>query len=181
MSLSLDNYYKNIIVYDLISKLNIQNIYKIPKITKINLSIIFKKKKKKDLLTVFLFLNLLTNQIPFFIQSKKNSIILKIKKNAIIGFKIILRKKYIYIFLEKILFFIFPNIKKKSYYFLKNNKNFNFKINNLLNFFEFNKEFIKFKEIFYLSLFVSVNSHNCNYKSDLYTLLNFFFFSNIKN
>ena len=174
-TLSLNNYYNNIIVYDLIIKLNIQNIHKIPKIKKINLNINFdKNKKKKEILNILLFFNLLTNQIPCFIKSKKNLVIVKVKKNSIIGFKMILYRKNIYIFLEKILFFILPNIKKKKNYFLKNNNNFNFKIVNLLNFSEFKNELLKFKEIFNISLFVSINTDNCKYNLDLYTLLNFF-------
>lgn len=181
MTLSLNNYYQNIIVYDLITKLNIQNIHNIPKITKIHLNINLKTKtKKKELLNTLLFFNLLTNQIPFLIKSKKKLVIIKIKKNSIIGFKITLYQKNIYIFLEKILFFILPNIKKKKIYFLKNKETFNFKISNLFNFSEFKNEFFKFKEIFYLSLFVSININNCEYKNNLYTLLNSFFFFNIK-
>ena len=118
MTLSLNNYYQNIIVYDLITKLNIQNIHNIPKITKIHLNINLKTKtKKKELLNTLLFFNLLTNQIPFLIKLKKKLVIIKIKKNSIIKFKITLYQKNIYIFLEKILFFILPNIKKKKFIF----------------------------------------------------------------
>jgi len=42
MEKNLQNHYKNIIIYDLLTKINFQNIFEIPKITKICLNIGFK-------------------------------------------------------------------------------------------------------------------------------------------
>ena len=112
MSFSTEN--KNIILYSFLSKLNLQNIFEIPKITKICLNIGFKDSniEKKKLINIILFLKLITNQKPLITKSKKNIIFLKIKKNSIIGCKITLRKKNIFFFLEKVLIFILPNLTK---------------------------------------------------------------------
>lgn len=85
--MNLKNYYNSLIIYDLISKLNIKNIYTIPKITKIYLNIDFSKKsliEKKRIIKIILFLNLITNQQPFLTKKQKNNIFLKVKKNYLI-------------------------------------------------------------------------------------------------
>lgn len=176
--MNLKNYYNSLIIYDLISKLNIKNIYTIPKITKIYLNIDFSKKtliEKKRIIKIILFLNLITNQQPFLTKKQKNNIFLKVKKNSIIGCKITLRKEYIYIFLEKIIFYILPNLKKIKFNMIKINNIFNFKIKNLLNFFEFKNEFFQFKDLSFFSLNISIQTNSKN-NSHLFLLLNSFFF-----
>ena len=112
MNNNIKKHYKNIISYDLLTKLHYKNIFQIPKITKICLNIGFKKAniEKKKLINILVLLKLITNQKPIVTQSKKNNILLKIKKNSIIGCKVTLRKKNIFIFLEKLIIFIIPNI-----------------------------------------------------------------------
>ena len=73
----------------------------------------------KRIIKIILFLNLITNQQPFLTKKQKNNIFLKVKKNSIIGCKITLRKEYIYIFLEKIIFYILPNLKKIKFNMIK--------------------------------------------------------------
>ena len=172
MTTSITNYYKTIIIYDLIQKLNLKNIFQIPKITKINLNITCKKQniKKNKLIYILFFLNILTNQKPCVTKPK---LTLKIKQNKITGCKITLRKQSIFLFLEKLIFFIVPNQKN-----LKFNKKiinvFNFKIVDLINFFEFKNEFFKFKELSDLILNVSIHT-NCTTNKQLNLLLNYFF------
>ena len=127
MEKNLQNHYKNIVIYNLLTKLNFKNIFEIPKINKICLNIGFKEAnlEKKKLINIILLLKLITNQKPLITKSKKNNIFLKIKKNSITGCKITLRKKNIFIFLEKILIFILPNLKKIKIN-LKNKINFYF-------------------------------------------------------
>src|SRR5687768_4488332 len=115
MNKNLKNHYQNVIIYDLITKLHFKNIFKNAKI------------EKKKLINIILLLKLITNQKPIVTKSKKNNIFLKIKKNSIIGCKVTLRKKNIYIFLEKLLIFILPNINKINFN-LKNKNILNFKI-----------------------------------------------------
>lgn len=173
MNKNLKNHYQNVIIYDLITKLNFKNIFEIPKITKICLNIGFKNAniEKKKLINIIILLKLITNQKPIVTKSKKNNIFLKIKKNSIIGCKVTLRKKNIYIFLEKFIIFILPNIDKINFN-LKNKKILNFQIKNVLNFFELKTEFLKFREIPPVDISIHTNSKNNN---ELFTLLNYFF------
>lgn len=176
MNNNLKNYYNNIIVYDLITKGQFKNIFEIPKIKKICLNVGFKKASidKKKLINIIVLLKLLTNQQPSVTKSKKNNIFLKIKKNSIVGCKVTLRSKNIYFFLEKLIFFIIPNIKTIKFN-TKNEKILNFQIKNILNFYEFKKEFIKFKDIPPLDISIHSNTKNFN---NLYTLLNSFYIFN---
>ena len=122
-----------------------------------------------------MLLKLITNQKPLITKSKKNIIFLKIKKNSIIGCKITLRKNNIFFFLEKVLIFILPNINKIK---IKNNTIVNFKINNILYFFEFKTEFLKFKNI--PAIDFSIHTNTTNYNELLLLLNSFFFFFNKK-
>lgn len=112
---------------------------------------------------IALLLRLIINQQILITKSKKNNIILKIKKNDIIGCKLTLRKNNIYFFLEKLLIFILPNIKDFNGLLLnKNSKNIlNFKISNILNFFELEKEFLKFQNI--PNIDINLHSNNISY------------------
>ena len=173
MSKNLQNHYKNIIIYNLVTKLNLKNIFEIPKITKICLNIGCKDTniEKKKLINIILLLKLITNQKPILTNSKKNIIFLKIKKNSIIGCKITLRKNNIFFFLEKIIFFILPNLNKIKIN-LKNKNILNFKIKNILFFFELKTEFLKFKNTPPLDISIHTNVKNNN---ELFLLLNSLF------
>ena len=171
MEKNLQNYYRNITIYNLLTKLNFKNIFEIPKITKICLNIGFQDANinKKKLINIILLLKLITNQKPLLTKSKKNNIFLKIKKNSIIGCKITLRKKNIFIFLEKVLFFILPNLIKIN---LKNKNILNFQIKNILSFFELKTEFLKFKNMPPIDVSIHTNAKNNN---ELFFLLNSLF------
>ena len=171
MTKNLQNHYKNITIYTLITKLNFKNIFKIPKITKICLNVGFPEANinKKKLINIILLLKLITNQKPLLTKSKKNNIFLKIKKDSIIGCKITLRKKNIFNFLEKTLFFIVPKLIKID---LTNKNIFNFKIKNILSFFELKTEFLKFNNIPSMDVSIHTNSQNYN---ELFLLLNLLF------
>ncbi len=170
--MNFNYYYNQIILYDLITKFNFHNIHNLPKITKISLNIglkdsIFNKKKLIYALTV---LKLISNQKPILTKSKKNQLILKIKKGSVVGCKVTLRKKYIYLFLEKFFFFILPNLKKSLFKF--NSNKINFKIQNLLDFKELKQEFMKFKDI--PSIDISIHFNETTEKK-IRTLLNLFY------
>ena len=174
MNNNIKNHYQNIISYDLLTKLNYKNIFQIPKITKICLNIGFKNAniEKKKLINILVLLKLITNQKPIVTQSKKNNIFLKIKKNSIIGCKVTLRKKNIYIFLEKLIIFVIPNLNKKIKINTENTNILNFQIKNILNFFELRKEFLKFRDIPVIDVSIHTNTTN---NKDLFTLLNSLF------
>jgi large subunit ribosomal protein L5 len=171
----IKNHYNHNINYDLITKLNLNNIFKIPKINKIVLNIGLKNSnvEKKKMISIILLLKLIMNQQVLNTKSKKNNIIFKIKKGDIMGCKITLRKKNIYIFLEKLIIFILPNIKDfKGFLINKKNINvLNFRISNFLNFFELEKEFLKFQNLPSIDVNIHTNIISKNY---LIVLLNQF-------
>nr|YP_010117975.1 ribosomal protein L5 [Phytophthora captiosa]QPN53986.1 ribosomal protein L5 [Phytophthora captiosa] len=173
MQKNLQNHYQNVTIFDLITKLTYKNIFEIPQITKICLNIGFKDAnlEKKKLINIILLLKLITNQKPNITKSKKNNIFLKIKKNSIIGCKITLRKKKIFFFLEKLLIFILPNSENINFN-LKNKHILNFKISNILHFFELKTEFLKFRNI--PSIDVSIHT-NVKINQELFLLLNSIF------
>ena len=181
MNNSIKKHFYHIINYDLINKLNLKNIFKIPIIDKIILNIGLKNSniEKKKMILIILLLRLITNQQILNTKSKKNNIIFKIKKGDIIGCKITLRKKNIYIFLEKLIIFVLPNIKDfKGIIINKKNINIlNFKINNILNFFELEKEFLKFQNLPSIDINIHTTSSSFN---NMYTLLNLINISLIK-
>ena len=171
----LKQHYNHIITYDLIQKLNFNNIFKIPVINKIILNIGLKNSnmEKKKMISIVLLLRLIINQQILNTKSKKNNIIFKIKKGDIMGCKITLRKQNTYIFLEKLIIFILPNIKDfKGIYINKKSSNIlNFKIKNILNFFELEKEILKFQNLPFIDISIHTTCKSFNY---LYLLLNQF-------
>lgn len=171
MEKNLQNYYKTITIYDLLAKLNFKNIFNITKITKICINIGFKDANinKKKLINIILLLKIITNQKPLLTKSKKNIVFLKIKKNSIVGCKITLRKKNMFIFLEKLIIFILPNYNKIK---IKNKNIINFNIKNTLNLFELKTEFLKFTNIPPIDISIHTNSTN---KKELFLLLNSIF------
>jgi len=171
---SLQNHYNHTIMYDLITKLNFNNIFKIPAINKIILNVGLKNSntEKKKMIAIILLLKLITNQQILCTKSKKNNIHLKIKKGAIMGCKVTLQKKNIFIFLEKFIIFILPNIKDFEGIFLnKNSQVLNFQIKNLLNFFELEREFLKFQNLPPIDVSLHINNKSI---SNLLILLNQF-------
>lgn len=76
MGKNLQNHYNNVIRYDLLTKLNSQNAFTLPKITKICLNIGFMDAniEKKKLINIILLLKLITNQKPDVTKSKKNNL-----------------------------------------------------------------------------------------------------------
>lgn len=168
----IKNYYKNIFLYDFLLKMSLKNIFQLFKITKICLNLGFKdiNLNKKKLIKFMLFLKLISNQKIKITNSKKNNIFLKIKKNSIIGCKIVLRKENMYIFLEKLILFIIQNLNIKVN--IKNKNILNFQIINFIDFIEFQKEFLKIKELPPLN--ISIHTNTKNYK-ELFLFFNFFF------
>ena len=92
---SLEYYYKTIIKYDLINKFSYSNIKKIPELKKIVLNFGCKSSEIKELATSLLALELIinTNTPIFLTKSKQPNVLLKIRKGAPVGCKVILKKK----------------------------------------------------------------------------------------
>lgn len=156
----LQNHFQHVISYDLITKTTFKNVFEITKITDVYLNIGFpskiNSKRRNDIL---LFFYLLTNKTP---------IIIKKKRKELTGCQIILRKKNIFVFLEKLIIFILPKID--PVYLNPTFTNIlNLKITNVSDFFEFKDELTKFKRIPPINLSLKTNSTNYN---ELFILLN---------
>lgn len=159
--------------HDLIIKqTNNKNIFQLQKLKKINLNIGSKKLELKEIKSIILLLEILSNQKGFITKSKKNKITLKIKKGSIVGCKITLRKKNMFQFFEKLIFFYFPKNKNfkgiKNFY--DNQINLSFKLSNIFELFELTNEFFKFKNI--SNIDITICSSNINKKNSNKVLLN---------
>lgn len=177
-------HYFNIILYDLITKFNYKNIFEIPKINKINLNIGMKhfNSNVKKISSILLLLELITGQNSIYTLSKKNKLVLKIKKGDIIGCKLTLRGIYIYFFLEKLLTVVFPVDKEFKGIFLteKNSNIISFKIKNILNFVEIKKEFLRFKNISHVDVAIQTNCKNSHEFVSFFNSFNSFTFKKRK-
>ena len=84
MKQNLQNHYQNIIMQDLLTKLNFKNIFEIPKITKICLNLGFKnaniEKKKFD---NWLQINITKKKYFYFFRKTSNIYFTKYKSNKI--------------------------------------------------------------------------------------------------
>jgi large subunit ribosomal protein L5 len=160
----LSQHFNNITQKEFISNFYYKNINQIPKIKQIVLNIGIKNivNNKFLILPTFLALELITNSSHQITKSKKNNINLKIKKNNIIGCKIILKKQNVYTFLQKLILFVLPNIKNfkkyKSNIILGNN--ISIIINNLLLFPELEKYFNFFNYLDNLNITIKTTTTN---------------------
>ena len=75
---NIQKHFYHIINYDLINKLNLKNIFKIPIIDKIILNIGLKNSnmEKKKMILIILLLRLIINQQILTTKSKKNNIMI---------------------------------------------------------------------------------------------------------
>jgi len=147
--------------YDLTNKFFYKNTKEIPKVKKIILNFSCKTDDIKQLSASMLFLEIITSKKGKLTISKKSNIILKIKKGNPTGCKIILQKKQLFNFLEKIFIFIFPNLK--SFSGIKLNKNFNskaltFKLLNIFNYNEFKDHYYLFNNLQNLNFIILTTS-----------------------
>lgn len=172
----LKEHYNNVVLYDLITKFNYNSTFEIPKISKVCLNIGIEnvlninRKKISILITLLESISGLSSKSTI---SKKNKIILKIKKGDITGCKTSIQNNNLYNFLNKLLIFILPNDKKCNGFKLdiKNKNTFNFSIKNFFNFAELEKEFFKFKDISYINITIISNTKT---NSELKILLSSF-------
>ena len=147
----LNHYKKNVIVYDLINKFNYKTIKNIPIIDKMILNFGFKNIDSKSLYTSFLALELITGKKGIFTQAKTSNILLKIRKGNPVGCKVVLKKRLMYLFLNKLIIEIFPKMKPLNKILYKNKilntTSTSFTITNILIFSEFEKNYYLFNNL----------------------------------
>jgi large subunit ribosomal protein L5 len=148
----IENYYKNIIKYDLLNRFQYKNLKKLPRLKKIILSFSCKNSNTSQIMPSLLALELITSQKALLTLSKNSNISLKIRKGNPVGCKVILKKKVMYNFLKNLILNILPNLVK----FKKNSLT----LENSLVFSELEQQYYLFKDIPKLNISIVCNSVN---------------------
>jgi large subunit ribosomal protein L5 len=169
----LSNYYKKIIIYDLINKFNYININQIPKLEKIILNFNCNSFDIKKLSTALLTLELISLKKSRITTATKSNITVKIRKGYPVGCKVILKKEKMFSFLFKLLISIFPELRNfKGLIFKKENKNsFSFTIKDLSNFNELKSNFYLFTNLPALNITLTFVNKS---KNEFYYFINSF-------
>jgi large subunit ribosomal protein L5 len=157
----LENYYKQVIQYDLINKFFYSQLKDIPELKKIILNFGCKSFKIKDIAASLLSLELITTKQGIMTQSKRANILLKIRKGYPVGCIVILSKGKMYHFFFKLLTEVFPNLKDfKGIKISKNlkNKSFSLTLLDLINFKELGKQFYLFTDLPPLNIILVTNT-----------------------
>lgn len=130
----LENYYQNVIQYDLINKYQYKNLQNLPRLKKIILNFGYKNSNIKVLASSLLALELIATKRGTMITTKSSHILLKLRKGTPVGCKVILKKKLMYQFFAKLLIDIFPQMKEFKEFYLQHEslqkKTFSFQIKN---------------------------------------------------
>lgn len=160
--------YENNIKYELINKFIYKNIYDIPKMEKINLSLNVNSSDLHTIVSSLVALELLTSQKGFLIRSKTFNLISKIRKGDPVGSKVTLRKDRALYFMQKLIK-VNPTVKKF------NGGHFSFFIKNLMVFKEIESNYHFFRKLNSLNIVVNTT---CKTREELLFLVKFY---NIKS
>ncbi len=104
----LNLWYENVFKKDFIYKCQTTSTYKIPSLKCIVLNL--NNNDVKQILSSISALELITNQKPVFYTAKKSIASFKLRQGAVIGCKVSLRKKYMFDFLDLLIFLVLPKI-----------------------------------------------------------------------
>lgn len=115
----LQEKYKKEVVPKMLEKFGCKNVMAVPKIEKIAVNSGFGKmaagktssEREKVMNNLSDFLSLVTGQKPVFTKAKKSIAAFKLRKGVPIGFKVILRKKRMFDFLERLIGIILPRTR----------------------------------------------------------------------
>lgn len=141
------NYFcQNIVRHDLLNKFKYCALKNIPKIIKIILNFKSDSLKLKEITKFLLILELITNNKVNPIKSNVFNLTIKLKKGTPIGCKVALHKNFLYYFLIKLIFEIFPK-NTNGFLNLKNNLQLALKLKNILNFFEIERKYYLFNTL----------------------------------
>nr|YP_010041693.1 ribosomal protein L5 [Cyanophora biloba]QPB15019.1 ribosomal protein L5 [Cyanophora biloba] len=148
-----------VVDYDLILKLNIKNIYKIPKKT----SIILQSNQKKLLVDPTIMyplygcFELLSFQRPIFSISKNAVSSFQLRKEQVLGCLVTLKKLNLYYFFDKLIFLYFPKIKSlelQTVKFLKKRFVYAFGLKSVIPFEDIEYQYLKTELNFGLNVFI---------------------------
>lgn len=157
-----ENYYENVVKYDLLNKFNYTDINDIPKLQKVILTFNWKKIDVKNITASLIATELLTSKQSQLIGSKSSNITLTIRKGNPIGCKIILKKFLMYQFLTNLIVNVFPRLKNFTGFSIKKKniciKTFSFKLNNLFIFSDLEQHYQYFKSLPNLDITIVTDS-----------------------
>ena len=153
-------FYSSIIRKEFIYRNSFNNLYQIPKISKITIQSTSKHivDNKKHILSLVYALKLITGQKPLLIKSKKSIASFKIREGMIIGVKVILRNENLYNFLDNFITLVLP--KKKKFVKIDTNKKglaFNLGIDDIKKFNEIEYNSFLFKKFYGLNVNIDFN------------------------
>ena len=170
----LENYYKQVIKYDLINKFFYSQLKDIPELKKIILNFGCKSFEIKNIASSLLSLELITTKQGTITKSKRANLLLKIRKGYPVGCIVVLTKSKMYQFFFKLLTEVFPNLKDfKGITVSKNlkHKSFSLTLFDLINFKELEKQFYLFTNLPPLNIILVTNTKT---RKELMYLLNSF-------
>jgi len=113
-------YYYNVLKQELLTKYFYKNVYQIPRLTKVVISLSLSQTSLKTLLPLISALTIISSQRPSIVTSKRVYVTLKVKSGLPIGCKVDLRGKLKFLFFEKLIFSILPRLKEFSVGLQKN-------------------------------------------------------------
>lgn len=156
----LEYYFNTIVYHDFINKFSYKTLKQIPKLKKITLNFGYRKVNLKYIISGLLALECLTHKRGNLTKSKRLNISLKIKKGNPVGCKIILYKKFMYLFYFKLRISIFEKIK--SAFKTKAINSISIKLKTPLVFNELENHYQFFKNLTPLDVTLSTNTKSQN-------------------
>jgi large subunit ribosomal protein L5 len=110
----IEYYYNNVLMQEFLTKYLYKNVYQLPKLNKIVVSMTLSQTSLKGLLPLISALTIISSQKPFLLTSKRVYITLRVKSGLPVGCKVDLRGKRKFFFLEKLVLSILPRLKEFS-------------------------------------------------------------------
>jgi large subunit ribosomal protein L5 len=110
----IEYYYNNVLMQEFLTKYLYKNVYQLPKLNKIVVSMTLSQTSLKGLLPLISALTIISSQKPFLLTSKRIYITLRVKSGLPVGCKVDLRGKRKFFFLEKLVLSILPRLKEFS-------------------------------------------------------------------
>ena len=153
-------WFDNILKIDFIYKRRCLNVFEVPKIDKINLSICSKLiiENPKTITLFIVAAKLITSHKPLVCKAKKSIALLKLRKGMLVGVKVTFRKSIAYNFLTLLNLLVLPNIKNLRFNKINNNGSLSIGIKDLLIFPQLNIYYDKFPKD--MSCTININSVN---------------------
>lgn len=159
----LEHFRSKTLKYDLANKFLYKTTKKIPKIKKIILNFGCKTSEVKKLASSLLALELITSKKGKLTTTTKPNIILKIRKGNPVGCKVTLQNKQMFMFLERIVTNILPNMKNFNGIILNktlNPKAFSYELHDPFNFYELEEHYYLFNILPKLNITIVTTSTN---------------------